>query len=569
MEFKNGYNFLYQRARDIYASKIGRPGENDDQVDLGITTEELASAKLIYETKESIMASFTGVPTVEDKPIELTANGEVVVGPSGKEPRVIKPIEVGQVLRGFDFGEVKNGDINADLDTFLLSLAANEPTILVMSDAEGMGLYAMHIPSSEIQEEFAILAGLTNGGSGMPTIYYSTIEGEIDGIVLIHGYQNLDNGYGYSYPFEVAHVADNIEGWNGKLIGGMIYAQPEDKFIPVALDDEFINMHFNTALTPSHYDFKMESWGTDQFTAFLPYFNWYYNNGHSSTHYSIYAWYIKAGTEIVEGYITDIDAFGILFSNSGMYPIYADEGFAKLYRFLGIDIEAGWQGSTLKEIAVLSENTELLDPTGYGVIQKLPVSQDYNQIWNGLYMGFTQDDYYNPAPVEEMNPFEMDMLIKKVPNMHFDTSREADLLNMLQSLEYTEGPTPSSGGCELMRVYDENPDEIPGLTGYAPIAAIKDEAEGFYGLLAADWYSDSGLLAVYSNKPYTITQVISPKWTIEIVFNGGFENLDENGNSLAFETMKNNQVNPHIINIDNTGNWNGNLIGFVGDYPEE
>ena len=95
MEFKNGYNFLYQRARDIYASKIGRPGENDDQVDLGITTEELASAKLIYETKESIMASFTGVPTVEDKPIELTANGEVVVGPSGKEPRVIKPIEVG------------------------------------------------------------------------------------------------------------------------------------------------------------------------------------------------------------------------------------------------------------------------------------------------------------------------------------------------------------------------------------------------------------------------------------------------------------------------------------------
>ena len=126
--------------------------------------------------------------------------------------------------------------------------------------------------------------------------------------------------------------------------------------------------------------------------------------------------------------------------------------------------------------------------------------------------------------------------------MHFDTSREADLLNMLQSLEYTEGPTPSSGGCELMRVYDENPDEIPGLTGYAPIAAIKDEAEGFYGLLAADWYSDSGLLAVYSNKPYTITQVISPKWTIEIVFNGGFENLDENGNSLAFETMKNNQV---------------------------
>ena len=91
MEFKNGYNFIYEKqveaARKLFASKIGRPDSTDEAIDLGLTDEEIKSAKLFYETKESIMASISNRPTVDDKAVSLTINGESVIGPSGDEPR--------------------------------------------------------------------------------------------------------------------------------------------------------------------------------------------------------------------------------------------------------------------------------------------------------------------------------------------------------------------------------------------------------------------------------------------------------------------------------------------------
>ena len=86
MEFKHGYRLLYQKAKEIYASKKNIPTIEDEVVDTGLTEEEKKNIKLVYEKKEGIIVNFTGLPTVDDKPIELTAGGEVVVGPSGDDP---------------------------------------------------------------------------------------------------------------------------------------------------------------------------------------------------------------------------------------------------------------------------------------------------------------------------------------------------------------------------------------------------------------------------------------------------------------------------------------------------
>ena len=69
MEFKNGYNFLYQKAKSIYASKIGRPNTDDGEVDFGLTDDEKKNIKLVYENKNGLVVNFTGLPTIEDKNI--------------------------------------------------------------------------------------------------------------------------------------------------------------------------------------------------------------------------------------------------------------------------------------------------------------------------------------------------------------------------------------------------------------------------------------------------------------------------------------------------------------------
>ena len=86
MEFKNGYNFMYQKLKAIYASKTGKPEATDKPVDLGLTEEDIKNIKLVYENKDGFVANFTGLPTAEDKSFELTVNGELVVGPSGSDP---------------------------------------------------------------------------------------------------------------------------------------------------------------------------------------------------------------------------------------------------------------------------------------------------------------------------------------------------------------------------------------------------------------------------------------------------------------------------------------------------
>lgn len=101
MEFKNGYNFMYQKLKAIYASKTGKPEVTNEPVDLGLSEEDIKKLKLVYETKDSLMFSFKNIPTKDDKAFELTIDGEPVIGPSvGPGP---KPISLYKVKPGDKF----------------------------------------------------------------------------------------------------------------------------------------------------------------------------------------------------------------------------------------------------------------------------------------------------------------------------------------------------------------------------------------------------------------------------------------------------------------------------------
>jgi len=86
MEFKNGYNFIYEKTDDngrkLYASKIGRPGDDDKAIDIGLTTEEIKATKLVYENAEGFMASEEYIPTAEDKDFIPKVDGKAVLAPA-------------------------------------------------------------------------------------------------------------------------------------------------------------------------------------------------------------------------------------------------------------------------------------------------------------------------------------------------------------------------------------------------------------------------------------------------------------------------------------------------------
>ena len=120
MEFKSGYNFMYQKLKAIYASKKGRPNAADEPVDLGLSEEDLKKLKLVYETKDSLMVSFKNIPTKDDKAFELTIDGEPVIGPSvGPGP---KPISLYTVKPGDKFINMHfNTTVDPSIDDFYIT----------------------------------------------------------------------------------------------------------------------------------------------------------------------------------------------------------------------------------------------------------------------------------------------------------------------------------------------------------------------------------------------------------------------------------------------------------------
>ena len=560
MEFKNGFNFMYQRSKDIFASKIGRPSAEDEKVDLGLTDEEVKNVKLIYENVDGLVVSFKDIPTPEDIEITLTSRGEEVIGPSNSDVRVLTPFTMGLSVRGYDFGNVKNGDTNPDFDAFLFSLPENDQFILVGSDKDGAGLFAMNYMG-----QVALVLTFMSGGSGIPLIYYSTTDFDFGEFQATRGYQNLDDtGRAYSscYTVDILNYGVEDTSWNGKFIGAIVDSRPS-RFIPIKKGDKFINVHFDTTQAPTKDDFVVDQQANHIFVGTAGTWKWYYNNGSSTDEDAFVCWYYEAGAEIdtPSGKIVLEKPMFMITAINAQLVFYIDKNAAEYLKLTGIDLKAGWQGSTLKEVAQKFEVEKYLDPGAYGELINNILGPDYTGAWNGRFIGFTEDDYY-VEPVETMNAFEVDMLFKGIPNMHFATSRKADILNMLQSLNYT-----SESGILAGRLIGVGAGSQ--LSGLYALLAFTIPEDNFYGLCVLDPTASSGMLPILGSKAYTWHYSPAPNYVFDLEFTGDFQNLDENGNNYAYQqlvTMIGDSV--AIESIDDTGNWNGNLVGFVGDYDE-
>lgn len=197
MEFKNGYNFMYQKAKEIYASKIGRPAEDDEAVDFGLTEEEKKNIKLVYEKKEGIIVNFTGLPTADDKPIELTAGGEVVVGPSGDVPSGgLFKFNVGDKFVDFHFDTT----LTPNKDDFIWTEGDGFISVL--------GAYEWHQHGSDDDIDYDAIAA-----QYIPVGYVPDIPEEWGDILII---MNFNGCLIYTNNAEFAHMAfggDYQEGW--------------------------------------------------------------------------------------------------------------------------------------------------------------------------------------------------------------------------------------------------------------------------------------------------------------------------------------------------------------------
>lgn len=158
MEFKNGYNLLYQKLKAVYASKTGRPNADDQPVDFGLTEEEIAKIKLVYETKDSIVASYSNIPTKEDLSVTVTVNGEPVIGPSGDTPTALFKLKAGDkfVDLHFDTSTIPNkDDFNWIEDDGLISIIAAFKWHQRGSseDVDGDAFAAQYLPAGTIESE--------------------------------------------------------------------------------------------------------------------------------------------------------------------------------------------------------------------------------------------------------------------------------------------------------------------------------------------------------------------------------------------------------------------------------
>lgn len=224
MEFKNGYNFMYQKLKSIYASKTGRPNDTDVPADLGLTEEDINNLKLVYETKEGLAVSFKNYPTPDDKYFEVTVNGELVLGPSGNVPPTpgeMVRFYMGQRVKGYYFGNVKNGDVNEELEEYLFSL--DEAAILVAGGSEEE-FGALIAGADEIEEGHKVGVVYTaTEASGGVFVLYATEDFEFSSDFRCKkGYNNLTDGKFICPEFTVIEMNEGTDdSWNAKFIGAI------------------------------------------------------------------------------------------------------------------------------------------------------------------------------------------------------------------------------------------------------------------------------------------------------------------------------------------------------------
>lgn len=575
MEFKNGYNFMYQKAKAIYASKIGRPAADDEAVDFGLTDEEKKNIKLVYENKNGLVVSFSNIPSADDKEITATIDGVPVIGPSGSEPVVT----LAKIINGQEYASSDvyfNTNNKIDIATWPL---VYDPYY----DGMGMGVLALKFKyledghEAEIRFEIMDISGLDPaiigveipGISEMPANSFMIYDNRF-GCTLYIGndamiellkieyaeYPELVDSFKVGWQAEsLAAIEDlyssffgsEISFFNNQKAVADIYADPEPDsgIIPEDLWNGVVIGTKNTpgpgpGPTPS----SLTPFEIGQIVKGFDFGN--VGNGDTNLDLDAFLLALEPSSEALMVSSDDYEQLllcgrfdgssesqpnvGIIMDNATQTVLYATDDYyehgekycSKGYQNL-TDGKYILPGDVTFEVARMNEGVE-------------------DTSWNGRLVGAILGE---PGPTPSLTPFELGQTLSNGDKIHFDTSKGDELADYMNSVEYDQ----TYHMFELMRIVDPNTSDAMPLV-----------------FADATQYGAQGKILIWDTDVIFATEAGSINFGIEISYTQGFQNLDENGDyvlPLPQEMFPNGQGEIVSIGDTNPPTWNGIIAGYV------
>lgn len=568
MEFKNGYNLLYQKLKAVYASKTGRPNADDQPVDFGLTEEEIAKIKLVYETKDNILVSYSNIPTEEDLAVAVTVDGESVIGPSGDTPATgLNAAKAGDRFIDFHFDTSltpNKDDFNwTEADGYISVIAAfNWHQRGSSEDIDGNAFAAQYIPAGTMESEeeegrynkeiFIIMD--FNGNF----VYVNDVK-EVDeflggGVVgsedgwqvgsfkeFIEKYEIdwdlSEDSYGElltQIPGENDYIPDYVQTANGKYYGfkqSDYYKQPGPT--PTSL------IPFSAGQTIKGFDFgnvKNGDVNADLSNFLLTKVP--EGGSESTTGYFV----IADGDNALIGVNlnSQVTGLGMVFIPSGSSPIilYATQDFT----VGGISGTKGFQNLTDGKYII--SGSEIKAPT----VSEVSVNIE-DTSWNGTLIGAVEAEpgpTPPPGPLYTMEAFEIGDDLGIGAKIHFDTSKSSELENLISSYDYDDS------GMYIMFYTERLNLMIAGMD----LSKATQGATSGYVLQVGNGQDMMGVL--YSTVDAEIQgKTIKAGWNY--IEDGGFIDSDDNittiygEHNMVIEGSINENSNPEL--------WNGVIFG--------
>ena len=322
--------------------------------------------------------------------------------------------------------------------------------------------------------------------------------------------------------------------------------------------DECVNIHFNTALIPTKDDFTYTQEGGGMHQTVLFGFE-YFNASGNSYDFGISAMYIEKGAVLGEVYVVDEDAFGII-SLDGMLSLYADKGMVKILNaMIGSEMfQEGWSGSTLKDVATKLGWEDLAHMNNAILWEDGIEDVDYSGSWNGKFIGFTEDDYYQGGDDSSdsgedssddssgdeplvLQPYEYgDRFTMPVSRMKVDTSKGDELGAYISGLNY------SGFGYNTMIMCDYQGQSIRGML------AKQVEDEGYFIVF--------GNRVLYSTYTGDFNSYIDGK-EYKVSFVEGWNNIYDNEFEPDLEFFGKDYLTVTSANDTTPPTWNGVILG--------
>lgn len=484
-EFLQTYEIDWDLSPDSYGELLAKiPGESSYMPDY----TQAANDKLYGFKKEDYY-------TPQPQPVSLT------------------PFEIGQIIKGFDFGNVKNRDVNPDLDSFLNNLPKGGECVFV---------YGVHdidfLLCGKIDDVGAILAmdPLTH-----EEVYlYATDEVDDGKTHFYKGYQNLIDGkyiYPNNYTINIQEMNINIEdtSWNGRLIGAVLGEPEPEKTVP------FVNGDILNSSTKIHFDTTKE----DEFASYLASLNYpeqlpfvpFFRARKDSSSPMFMGISVKHPDSDIYTY-----SVGLFGGDYNVLVFVSDDFYDEA---TGTSYHKGFQN--------LDENGDLtlsgLDDNYVVELMTNPKLNINPEDWNNIFISRVDE----PGPQPSLTPFNLGDVLNTGDKIHFDTTKGDELAAYLAR---------HSNSALLGINLDGNHDHDRN------IGVILDLSQTM---------GVQGYVLIFGEDTIVYSTVAMAEYNVE----RGFNNLDENGDYTLSDLGEYDGNEIAVINDTTPPTWNGIFIG--------